>query len=281
MPTTTLCKSYVDFLNLSALHYSTMYDRAYTNDICVYAISAKRDTDDNTKIDKYVLREITGTRYEDTRWSQPWPISWDDDIKFVKSSSAEFMCYKFKLSDVTTESDTEPDVPYSYEELFNENVLKHMYSSTGMQYKYIYSAYDTSTSQYVSRIGKYTRDLMLNNFKTTNNLVSDKDFVRSDYYKFFVPETDVVHSRSMLELNDDALASVGNTTHESFNCLLYCVNPNFDSHLSAGTDDVPKGLLNTDFKAIPVSLCTYSKDIILAGNNIQFEPNLNGIVTVE
>ena len=276
MATTNLCKSYVDFLNVSALKYLEVHDRAYTNDICVYALSAKRDINDNTKIDSYAFNNITKARL-----NFAWPISWNYNIRFVKSNSAEFMCYKFKLSDITTESDTEPDVPYSYEELFNENVLNHLYSSTGMQYKYIYSAYKSFTSQYISEIGKYTKDLMLNNFKTTNNLVSDENFVRSDYYKFFVPETDVVHSRSILELNDDALASVGNTTHESFNCLLYCVNPNFDSYLSAGTDDVPKGFLNTDFKAIPVSLCTYSKDIILAGNNVQFEPNLNGIVTVE
>lgn len=274
---TNICKSYVDFLSVSSRQYFEMFKHSYTDDICVYALSAKRSDEDPTKIADIPLNTITATRFE----QYTWPVSWGLQMKFAKASSAEFMCYKFKLSDITTESDTEPDVPYSYEELFNENVLKHMYSSTGMQYKYIYSAYDNSTSQYVSQIDKYTKDLMLNNFKTTNNLASDEDFVRSDYYKFFVPETDVVHSRSILELNDDALASVGNATHESFNCLLYCINPNFDSYVSAGTDGVPHGFLTTDFKAIPVSLCTYSKDIILAGNNVQFEPNLNGIVTVE
>ena len=55
MATTNLCKSYVDFLNVSALKYLEVHDRAYTNDICVYALSAKRDINDNTKIDSYAF----------------------------------------------------------------------------------------------------------------------------------------------------------------------------------------------------------------------------------
>lgn len=278
---TNICKSYVDFLNVSSRQYSAMYERTYTNDVCVYALSAKRSATDSSKIDADVLDDITGSRYKNVDYQHPWPISWGINMNFAKASSEEFLCYKFKLSDVTTESDTEPDVPYSYEELFNENVLKNMYSSTGMQYKYIYSAYNNAQGSYIPGMG-YPQQVLVNNFKTTNNLVSDKDFVRSDYYKFFVPETDVVHSRSMLELTDDIHASVGNFLHESFNCLLFCINPNFDSKVSEGSNNgVPKGFYDTNFEVVPISVCTYSKDIILAGNNLQFEPNLNGIVTVE
>lgn len=278
---TNICKSYVDFLGAFSQQYSAMFERTYVNDICVYAISAKRSTQDATQIDNTVLTDITGARYNNIDWQHPWPVSWTSDISFAKASSADYLCYKFKLSDITSESDVEPDAPYSYEELFNENVLQHMCESTAMQYKYIYSAYVNAPRRYIQHIGN-ADEALLNNFKTTNNLESDKEFVRSDYYKFFVPETDVVHSRSILELNDNENASVGNYAHETFNCLLYCINPYFDTKISAGSNNgIPKGFLGVDFFAVPISLCTYTKDISLAGNNVQFEPNLNGIVTVE
>lgn len=276
---TKQCLSYTDFLGNSALQFKTDSGSAYTDHICVYALSAIREISfDNTDIANSAISAITATPITALDWAT---ILAEGKFKFVKSSSAEYMCYKFKMSDITTESDVEPDVPYSYEELFNENVLTHMQSSTGMQYKYIYQAYTDMTPTAISGSTKNSQQLLLNNFKTTNNLESDKEFVRSDYYKFFVPETDVVHSRSMLELNDDTLASVGNTSHESFNCLLYCINPDFDPS-TADTNGLPKGFANgTIMNAVPISVCTYSKDIILAGTNVQFEPNLNGIVTVE
>lgn len=276
---TKQCLSYVDFLGNSALQFKTDSGSAYTDHICVYALSAVREISfDNTDIANSAISAITAAPITALNWST---LLVEGKFKFVKSSSAEYMCYKFKMSDITTESDVEPDVPYSYEELFNDNVLNNMQSSTGMQYKYIYSAYNTMLPSAVAGTTKTTQDLLLNNFKTTNNLASDKDFVRSDYYKFFVPETDVIHSRSMLELNDDTLASVGNTSHESFNCLLYCVNPDFDP-ATANTNGLPKGFANgTIINAVPISLCTYTKDISLAGNNVIFEPNLNGIATVE
>ena len=276
---TTQCLSYTDFLGSSALKFKTKKGSAYTDHICVYALSAIRTvTYGDTSIANSAISAITATPLDELSWST---LTAEHKFKFVRSNSAEYMCYKFKLSDVTTESDDEPDIPYSYEELFNETVLNNMYSSTAMQYKYIYSAYQTSQTDVVPHMGKTVKELLSNNFKTTNNLASDKDFVRSDYYKFFVPETDVIHNRSMLELNDDSLASVGNTSHEAFNCLLYCVNSEFDSSTAAAVNGMPKGFSNTTDKVIPISLCTFSKDIILAGNNVQFEPNLNGIVTVE
>lgn len=274
---TKQCLSYIDFLGSSALKFKQNTGIAYTNHICVYALSASRiATYDDANIADSAISAITATPLDTLDWTT---LIKEDTFKFVKSTPEKFMCYKFKLSDITTESDTEPDIPYSYEELFDENVLKHMYSSTGMQYKYIYSAYNTMVPSSIASATKTTQELLLNNFKTTNNLVSDKEFVRSDYYKFFVPETNVVHDRSMLELNDDILASVGNSVHESFNCLLYCVNPNFDDAYTSAA--LPSGFSGTDFNAVPISICTYSKDIILAGNNVRFEPNLNGIVTVE
>lgn len=276
---TKQCLSYVDFLGNSALQFKTDTGSAYTDYICVYALSAVREISiDNTDIANSAISAITAVPITALNWNT---LLSEGKFKFVKSSSEEYMCYKFKMSDIATESDVEPDVPYSYEELFNDSVLNNMQSSTGMQYKYIYSAYNTMTPSPVAGTTKTTQDLLLNNFKTTNNLESDKDFVRSDYYKFFVPETNVIHSRSMLELNDDTLASVGNTSHESFNCLLYCINPDFDP-ATAGTNGLPKGFVNgTIMNAVPISLCTYTKDIILAGKNVRFEPNLNGIATVE
>ena len=273
MSTTNISNSYIDFLGTSALQYSAKFDRPYRNDICVYALSGIRDTRDSTKINSNSISKIVDRRLNQIDWT-------DCDFNFAKSTSASYMCYHFKTSDITTESDTEPDTPYSYEELFNTCVLNNMYNSTAMQYKYIYSAYNTMQDEYIQPLHKYTDALLLNNFKVTNNLASDREFVRSDYYKFFVSETDVIHSRSVLELTDDTNASVSNRTHASFNCLLYCINPYFDEKIYED-ETIPRGFTDTDYNVIPISLCTFSDDIILAGNNIVFEPNLNGIVTVE
>lgn len=281
---TRQCLSYTDFLGISALQFKTKSHSAYTDHICVYALSANRTASyDDIDIDNNTISAVTATPLTSLNWQT---LINEGKFKFVKANSAEFMCYKFKQSDITTESDNEPDLPYSYEELFNQNVLNNISASTKMQYKYIYSEYQNSTSQPVPASYNFanTKDMMLNNFYVTNNMQTTADFNRADYYKFFVPETDIVHNRSCLELTDDSLAAIGNNLHESFNCLLYCVNPNFDAATAAGTNNhtLPKGFTNgTYINAVPISLCTYSQDIILAGNNILFEPNLNGIVTVE
>lgn len=277
---TEQCLSYIDFLGESACNFTSRFGKGYTNYISVYAISAARQSVDKTLIDESIIDKITATPLTSFTWD-----GIANNIRFAESSSGKYMCYHFKNTNINTESDNEPDAPYSYEELFNENALTNMNSSTAMQYKYIYSAYNTMTPKPIT-VGSMTstQELALNNFKTTNNLVSDKDFVRSDYYKFFVPETNVIHDRSMLELNDD-YASVGNRSHDSFNCLLYCINPCFDDKISydVRANKLPPSGFDTHdaFCAIPISICTFSKDIVLAGNNVQFEPNLNGIVTVE
>ena len=275
---TKLCLTYTDFLGASALEYSASFGHSYKDDVCVYALSAALSA--NTATNEYsclAIDKLTSAHLADFRWSTIFDTH---QLKFVMSTSANYMCYQFKMSDITTESDNEPDVPYSYEEFFNDNVLNHMSASTAMQYKYIYEEYTNSTPQSVSGTTKTSKDLLINNFKTTNNLASDTEFVRSDYYKFFIPETDIVHNKSVLELNDGDLASVGNSAHASFNCLLFCVNKNYTSEKQSY--NVPVGFTDyVDYKAIPISICVFSKDVSLAGNNVQFEPNLNGIVTVE
>ena len=279
---TKQCLSYTDFLCTSAVKFKAKAGKAYTDYICVYALSANRTASyDDIDIDNNTISAVTATPLTSLNWQT---LLNEGKFKFVKANSAEFMCYQFKQSDITTESDDEPDLPYSYEELFNQNVLQHISASTKMQYNYIYSAYSNANAEQIPSVGKTTKDLMLNNFYVTNNMQTTADFNRSDYYKFFVPETDIIHNRSCLELTDDSLAAIGNNLHESFNCLLYCVNPSFDAATAAGTNNgkLPKGFTNgTYINAVPISLCTYSQDIILAGNNILFEPNLNGIVTVE
>ena len=279
---TKQCVSYTDFLGNSALNFKTKAKNPYTRYICVYALSAYRTPSiESTDIDNIAISDITAKPLSELDWQTMINMGY---FKFVSANYAEFMCYKFKMSDITTESDSEPDVPYSYEEFFNDNVLNHMSASTAMQYKHIYEEYTNSTPQTLIGTTKTSKDLLINNFKTTNNLVSDTEFARSDYYKFFIPETDIVHDKSVLELNDGDLASVSNSAHASFNCLLYCINPDFDASIEAGTDGkLPKGFVNCPYidAAIPISICTYTKDISLAGNNVQFEPNLNGIVTVE
>ena len=280
---TKQCLAYTDFLGTSALKFKQQSNSAYIDHICVYALSAKREISfDEADIQNSVIATVTSVNLTGLNWVN---LLNANNFKFVKSNSAEFMCYRFKQSDVTTESDDEPDLPYSYEELFNQNVLQNMQSSTKMQYKYIYSAYQNSTSKPVPASYDFadTKDMMLNNFYVTNNMQTTANFARSEYYKFFVPENDVIHNRSCLELTDDNLAAISNSAHASFNCLLYCINPDFDATTAAaGSNTLPKGFANGKyFKAIPISLCTYSQDIILAGNNVIFEPNLNGIVTVE
>ncbi len=277
---TKQCLSYIDFLGASACNFTSRFGKNYTNYICVYALSAKRSSEYQHDLDETVIHDLTAQPLTSFNWNNI-----TNRIKFAVADSDNYMCYKFKLSNVNTESDDEPDAPYSYEELFNECVLDNMYSSTAMQYKHIYSAYSEMTPTPIAGMGKTTQELALNNFKTTNNLASDKDFVRSDYYKFFVPETDVIHNRSMLELSDGELASVSNRSHDVFNCLLYCINPCYDNKIRYDVSHNrinPSGFNSRDaFQAVPISICTYSQDVSLAGNNIQFEPNLNGIVTVE
>lgn len=279
---TKQCLAYTDFLGSSAFKFKQKTGNAYTDHICVYALSANRIASfDETDIANTAISGITATSVTSLNW---YNLLSAGTFKFVKSNNDQFMCYKFKQSDVTTESDDEPDLPYSYEELFNTNVLNNLSASTKMQYKYIYNAYSDSTPSAIPASYDFnnTKDMMLNNFYVTNNMQTTADFARSDYYKFFVPETDVIHNRSCLELTDDNLASIGNTLHESFNCLLYCVNPDFDSSVSANVSGLPKGFSGgTFFNTVPISVCTFSRDITLAGNNVMFEPNLNGIVTVE
>ena len=192
---TRQCLSYTDFLGTSALQFKTKSHSAYTDHICVYALSASRTANyDVVDIDNAVISAITAEPLKTLNWQT---LLNSGKFKFVKSNSAEFMCYRFKQSDITTESDDEPDLPYSYEELFNQNVLQNMKSSTKMQYKYIYSAYQNSTSKPVPASYDFanTKDMMLNNFYVTNNMQTTADFNRADYYKFFVPETDIVHNR--------------------------------------------------------------------------------------
>jgi len=278
---TRQCLSYTDFLGTSALKFKDITNSAYTDHLCVYALSASRVLSvDNIDIANSAISAITASPLTSLDWTT---LKNTCKFDFVSANSAEYMCYKFKLPNLITESDDEPDSPYSYEELFDETVLDHMDSSTAMMYSFIYEAYTQMTPSSISGTDKTSQDLLLNNFKTTNNLGSDKEFNRSDYYKFFVPETDVVHDRSLIELNDDTLASVGNTSHATFNCILYCINPDFDAAVSAKQNNMPKGFANSRYtgRVIPISLCTYTRDISLAGNNIQFEPNLNGIMTVE
>lgn len=269
---TKQCIAYLDFLGNNAAQYRRDYEHAYTQDICVYAVSASLTANNDNVRSCQAIDYITGTSLSKFEWTN---IYYYNQISFVKSNDNDFMCYHFQLPDITTESDSEPDIPYSYEEMFNTCVLKNIDKSTAMQYKYIYNAYDSMPPQ--------TKDIAMQTFSSTNNLASTTEFVRTDYYKLFVPETDIVHDRSLLELNDNELASVGNYSHSPFNCLMYCINPQFDKRVSEATFDgkMPKGFKSTTPFAIPISICTYSQDIILAGNNVVFEPNLNGIVTVQ
>lgn len=288
------CLAFTDFLGLSA-NRQLANDKDYKDYICVYALSANRQN--NTEVAVSAIRNICINKLVDLDWNSLIYYNDAQKFEFVKSDSAHYMCYKFSLSDIITDSDTEPDVPYSYEELFNQCVLNHMSASDKMQYNYIYSAYDNSPTGVSATYNSFsrvmttsaTRDLMLNDFYNSNSLVSTAYFRRSDYYKFYVPETDIVHDTSVLELNDGDLASVSNSAHASFNTLLYCINPNFNSSaLSADSEGelydraFPSGFgdAETNFNAVPISICTFSQDIMLAGNNVLFEPNLNGIVSV-
>lgn len=281
------CLAFTDFLGLSA-NKQLANNTDYKDCICVYALSASRQND--TEVAVSAIRNICVDKLVDLDWNSLIYSNGVQKLEFVKSDSAHYMCYKFSLSDITTDSDTEPDVPYSYEELFNQCVLNHMSASDKMQYNYIYSAYKTSPevgvtySSFSSNdvVSSNTNKLMMNDFYNSNSLASTADFKRADYYKFFVPETDIVHDTSILELNDGDLASVSNSAHASFNTLLYCINPSFDNAVSE--DKVyPSGFGDaqaSSFNAVPISVCTFSQDIILAGQNILFEPNLNGIVSV-
>lgn len=264
---TKLCTSYLDFIGNKAAQYYAINSRSYINDFCVYALSANLIENNNVRECK-TLNDLTSAALFNFSWKN---YTSGNDINFAKSNDNQFMCYHFALSNITTESDSEPDFPYSYEELFDQSITGHLSASNALQYKYIWEAYTENTTS--------LKNDMKNTFYTTNNVANTSGFNRTDYYKFFVPETDIVHDRSLIELHDDSLASVSNFAHDSFNCLLYCINPLFSDSIN---NKYPKGFNSNDSRqAIPVSICTYSQDITLAGNNIMFEPNLNGLVTVE
>lgn len=288
------CLAFTDFLGLSA-NKQLANGVDYKNCICVYALSASRQND--TEVAVSAVKDICIEKLIDLDWNSLIKLNDTRKFEFVKSDSAHYMCYKFSLSDITTDSDTEPDVPYSYEELFNQCVLDHMSASDKMQYGYIYSAYDNSPDGVIVTYSSFdgtrivtsdTKSLMLNDFYNSNSIASTADFSRSDYYKFYVPETNIVHDTSVLELNDGELASVSNSAHASFNTLLYCINSSFNtSALSADKSGklvdraFPSGFGDVEsFNAVPISICTFSQDIMLAGQNVLFEPNLNGIVSV-
>lgn len=291
----SFCLAFTDFLGLSA-NRQLANDIDYKDYICVYALSASRQND--TEVATSAIRHICIDKLVDLDWNSLIYFGDTRKFEFVKSDSAHYMCYKFSVSDITTDSDTEPDVPYSYEELFNQCVLNHMSASNRMQYGYVHSAYDNSPDvsvTYSSFDGRVvtdsTKNIMLNDFYNSNSLASISDFKRSDYYKFYVPETEIVHDTSVLELNDDEMASVGNSAHASFNTLLYCINPNFNSSALSADEQgelhdrtFPSGFgdntASSSFNAVPISICTFSQDIMLAGQNVLFEPNLNGIVSV-
>lgn len=267
MPTKQ-CNSYIDFLGLSATQFYSKFGK-YIDHVCVYAMSAT-NSQTNTAVNTIASADLAKVD------NQFWSSVIAGNLKFAKSTSNTYMCYKFNLTQVTTESDNEPEAPYSYEEFLNENVLQNMNASTAMQYKNIWKAYTENDITDAD-----IKNEMSATFCSTNNVSDTSAFKRTDYYKFFVPETDIIHNRSLLELNDDSLASVSNSAHDSFNCLMYCINPNFDNRIDEGENNLPKGFSDSTFIAVPISLCTYSLDITLAGNNTVFEPNLNGIVTAE
>lgn len=265
---TKLCVSYLDFIGSNALEYYTINSHSYIKDFCVYALSANMVESDNTR-QCHTLNDMVSAALNNFSWND---LLSRNDIRFTKSNDNQFMCYHFVLSNTATESDSEPDFPYSYEELFDQSITGHLSASTAMQYKYIWDAYTGNNSA--------VKQEMISNFYSTNNVANTAKFDRTDYYKFFVPETEVIHDRSLIELNDNTLASVSNSAHDSFNCLLYCINPLFNKDINGKT--YPQGFNTSDIQqVIPVSICTYSQDIILAGNNVVFEPNLNGVVTVE
>ena len=152
---TKLCLTYTDFLGASALEYSASFGHSYKDDVCVYALSAALSA--NTATNEYsclAIDKLTSAHLADFRWSTIFDAN---QLKFAMSNSANYMCYQFKMSDITTESDNEPDVPYSYEEFFNDNVLNHMSASTAMQYKHIYEEYINSTPQTVIGTTKTTK----------------------------------------------------------------------------------------------------------------------------
>lgn len=268
---TAVCEAYINFLGLSAFAYPSVYDKTYMDDICVYALSANRQAADVNPIT--ACNRVITTKLNDLSWRTYTAFG---DFTFAKSNSAEFMCYKFKQHSVTTDSETEPEAPYSYEEFLNQPVLQHVDKSTSMQYSYIWSAYSNAEITGAHRVE--IEKLLNNSFYRSTNLNSIVNFDRADYYRLFVPETDIIHDTSILQLDDDAAATTDNACYDSFNTLLYCINPKFDKKYE-NVNDLPAGF-NTN-EVIPISVCSFTEDIVLAGKYIQFEPNLNGIVSVK
>lgn len=270
-------KAYVDFLGLNAYDYANKYNHSYINDICVYAVSAANpsafvEAIHNAKLTDYIVEALTG----------------DAIATFALTDSASYMCYHFDVAEVDTESDSESDSPYSYEELFNTPITANLYKSEDTQKSYEWSAMNsmpTVTVHYTAGAA-YTvpTSAFVSHYLATNKVDSTSSFSRTDYYKMNVPETYVVHDRSTVQLNDTS-ATIGNFKHDVFNALLYCINPAYSATTEGTLRGMPYGIANyiasSGFNAIPIAACTMTHDTILAGNNTIIEPNLNGLITLE
>lgn len=284
-----ISEAFVDFLGTHALAYKQSHQHSYLNDICAYAIYIK-DKSNNTTTDLDKAKNAFLRNFQNVRLGSEGQTNWltllDDteySIEFAKTTDAQYLCYRFKQPLISTDSLTESDSPLSYEELFNTPVSENMTNTTSnMQYSWMWEV-----CQNFPPVSAANGDILIDsNYMTQRFFLSNKAtantknnlFSREDYNKFFVNETMIVHDRSAMTFEDIAM-SVGNLTHDRFNAILFVVNPVFEDIVDSA-DGYPRGMQSITY-AVPLMCRIFDTDAILAGNNAVFEPNLNGIVTLE
>jgi len=258
-------ETFIDFLGFSAATYTGHDGGSYNEDLCVYLLSAAdpsatiakvAETDDFTNLSEASLT-----------------------AKYVLSDDYHYMCKRFDQANVDTDSDTESDNPVSYDELFNVPVSARMSSS--LMYGKMWDACNEATGEFSKSVGAIAKNqkfstYLKERFLMTNHAAGLTEYASEDYYKFGIDSTSIKHNRSYLAI-DDQTKSIYNASYAPFNCMLFCINKNFDSTTANREDNSPKGMKN----AIPVCMSCLDGTHIIAAENIELEPNLNGIVTTE
>lgn len=194
-------------------------------------------------------------------------------------NATTYMCKKFDIPSVYTESDNEEDAPTCYEQLFNTPVSARLnYSPTYSSVWDVYKNVEGSFSNNVTNISNGTSyaTYLQQNFLLANNVEGLNDFNRSDYYRFDIAVDDIVHNRSVLAVQD-MINDIPNTMHAPFNCILFCVNSAFNAATSNASNGTPAGMNN----AVPICMSCNTETMMLVGSAITIEPSINGIITVE
>lgn len=256
-------ETFIDFLGFSAKEYENHLNQkdAYQSDLCVYLLSADNPSATLSKV-------ASSTDFTDLTEASL-------TAKYVFSNNSNYMCHRFDAAKILTDSDSEFDTPTCYEQLFDVPVSSNLLKSS--MYGSLWAACSEATGSFGSSSpvlpNKSYSAYLQERFLISNNTNGLSSYAATDYYKYGISTDLIVHNRSYLAITD-LIKSIHNGSHSPFNCMLFCINKNFDTATAASG---PAGMNN----AIPVCMSCLDGTNIVAGQQVELEPNLNGIVTTE